>query len=196
MGERNAGTRGGVLALCGPRDSATFGSARSMLCNTAMGQARRPTPTGGHRHSVLLADDSPAVRRSLSTALSFCGCDVATATSGEEALELLRAGLSPCVIFLDLMMLHGGAREFRAAQHAEPRLADIPVVVLTCTDEVPSIRQTLGARAWLVKPPELEELLGVITHLCGRDEATSALSESHPTRPLPRRESPTAIPHA
>jgi two-component system, chemotaxis family, chemotaxis protein CheY len=169
-----------------------------MLCNTAMGQARRPT-IGGHRHSVLVADDCPAVRQSLSMALSFYGdCDVATATSGEDALELLRAGLSPCVVFLDLMMLRGRAREFRAAQRAEPRLADIPVVVLTCADEGPGIRERLGARAWVVKPPELDELLGLIAHLCGNDAATASRSDNPPARPQPPgRESRTpSIPHA
>ena len=145
---------------------------------------------------MLVADDCAAVRRSLDTALSFWGCDVTTAASSEEALELLRAGLSPCVVFVDLLMLHGRAEEFRAAQRADPRLADIPVVVLTCTDEIPSIRERLGARAWLVKPPDLQELLGVITQLCGQDENEASLSQSHPTRPQAKRQLQTAIRHA
>lgn len=153
-------------------------------------------PTRGHRHTVLLADDSAAVRQSLSMALSFYGdCEVVTAASGEQALELLRAGLSPCVVLLDLMMLHGKAQEFRSAQSAEPRLAEIPIVVLTCANEVPSMRETLGARAWLVKPPEFDELLGLIAQLCGRDEATTSPGESHPMRPPPGRESHHPVRH-
>jgi two-component system response regulator AtoC len=132
----------------------------------------------GHRHSVLVADDSAAVRWSLSTALSFVGCDVATAASAEEALALLHAGLDPCVVLLDLLMLHGRAEEFRSARRAEPRLAEIPVVVLTCADEVASVRERLGARAWVVKPPDLEELHGLIVRLCGRTGETTARGES------------------
>ena len=143
-----------------------------MLLDIAMGQAR--PCSGGHRHAVLLVDDCAAVRRSLDTALSFLGCDVATTASGEEALELLRAGLSPCVVLLDLSLLQGGALEFRDAWRAEPRLADIPVVVQTGMEEVPAIARALGARGWLVKPPDLNELLGLIARLCGEDEATAS----------------------
>lgn len=160
-----------------------------------MGQAL--PPTGGHRHTVLVADDCAAVRRSLSTSLSFYGdCDVATATSGEEALEQLHTGPPPCVVLLDLMMLRGKVEEFRAAQRAEPRLADVPVVVLTVANEVPSLRERLGARAWLVKPPDLDELVGVITQLCRHDENAASRSENHPTRPQAKRQLRTAIPHA
>lgn len=143
-----------------------------MLPDFTMGQAR--SFGGGHRHAVLLVDDCAAVRRSLGAALSFCGCDVATAVSGEEALDLLRGGLSPCVVLLDLSMLHGGALEFRDAWRAEPRIADIPVVVQTGMEEVPAIARALGAKGWLVKPPDLNELLGLIARLCGEDEATTA----------------------
>ena len=135
---------------------------------------------------MLLVDDCAAVRRSLDTALSLFGCDVATTASGEEALELLRAGLSPCVVLLDLSILHGGLLEFRDAWRAESRLADIPVVVQTGMDEVPAIARALGARGWLVKPPDLNELLGLIARLCGEDEAT------HPSLGRIRR----ALPHA
>ena len=173
---------------------ASVGLARTMLLDVTMGQAR--PLSGAHRHTVLLVDDCPAVRRSLDTALSFCGCDVATAASGEEALERLRAGLSPCVVLLDLSMLHGGALEFRDAWRAEPRLADIPVVVQTGMDEVPAIARALGARGWLVKPPDLNELLGLIARLCGNGEATASPPGTPSTRSQSQRASHAPVPHA
>src|SRR6185369_6002227 len=135
--KRNAGPRGVARRAVTGCEFASVGLARAMLLDITMGQAR---PFGGaHRHVVLLVDDCAAVRRSLDAALSFCGCDVATAVSGEQAFELLRGGLSPCVVLLDLSMLHGGALEFRDAWRAEPRLSDIPVVVQTGMEEVPAI---------------------------------------------------------
>jgi len=193
-GERNAGPRGVARGAVTGCEFASVGLARAMLLDIRMGQAR--PFSGGHRHTVLLVDDCAAVRRSLDTALSFCRCDVTTAASGEEALELLRAGLSPCVVLLDLSMLHGGALEFRDAWRAEPRLADIPVVVQTGMEEVPAIARALGARGWLVKPPDLNELLGLIARLCGEDEAKASSRGAHSTRSQSQRASHTPVPRA
>src|SRR5690606_22339609 len=52
---------------------------------------------------VLIADDDPDVRRILGEALSAAGCEVHTASSGGEALDMARR-LEPTVALIDLLM--------------------------------------------------------------------------------------------
>jgi len=81
--------------------------------------------------AVLLVEDEPAIALSLGDALREEGLAVATAQNGLEALQLLRNGLRPSVILLDLMMPVMDGASFREAQRRDPRLAAIPVVVLS-----------------------------------------------------------------
>src|SRR4029450_1270759 len=77
-----------------------------------------------HLHEILIVDDHVALPRALGEALTLSGSHVVDVGSGEEALDALRAGLSPCFIFLDPRMPHASASLFRAAQLADPELAE------------------------------------------------------------------------
>src|SRR5258705_13860288 len=96
-----------------------------------------------HQHEILLVDDHIAVRRALGEALTLLGCRVETVGSGEEALDALRTGLSPCLIFLDPWMPHGSARLFRDLQLADRELVDVPVAVLSAMDASPEMEIAL-----------------------------------------------------
>ena len=52
-------------------------------------QVRHPAPPDGVPASVLLVDDNPAKLTALAAVITDMGLDVATATSGREALRLL-----------------------------------------------------------------------------------------------------------
>jgi CheY-like chemotaxis protein len=71
-----------------------------------------------------------AVRSSQRT-LQFAEFDVAGASSGDEGLRLLRTDPSICLILLDLHMAEMDGREVRNAQRADPRLACIPMIVVS-----------------------------------------------------------------
>jgi CheY-like chemotaxis protein len=116
---------------------------------------------------VLVVDDDPDVREALVMALEAHGLRVESAANGREALERLRAGDSPCVILLDLMMPVMNGWRFRAEQASDPRLAHIPVVVLTGAG--PAARATeagLAASSVLSKPVDLERLMSIVERLC------------------------------
>jgi CheY-like chemotaxis protein len=53
---------------------------------------------------ILLVDDEPGMLRYIRTLLEVDNYKVATASTGEEALELVRKGLHPDLVLLDLLM--------------------------------------------------------------------------------------------
>jgi PAS domain S-box-containing protein len=79
--------------------------------------------------TVTIADDDHDVRRILGEALTAAGCNVRTASSGGELLDLARR-IGPHVVVTDLLMPGMDGVEVIAAMRAEPGLARIPVVAL------------------------------------------------------------------
>src|SRR5205823_13422880 len=104
----------------------------------------RPLPAKARGHKmnetdcprgVLIVDDDPALRESLSEVLEDAEYSPLVAANGQEALAFLRQGYKPCVILLDLMMPIMDGWQFRAAQLADPDLGPIPVVVLSAVND-------------------------------------------------------------
>jgi CheY-like chemotaxis protein len=116
------------------------------------------------RAPVLLVEDDVAIRNSLGEAFREDGVDVATAGNGLEALGLLRSGLRPSAIVLDLMMPVMDGWDFRHEQLRDPALKDIPVVVISATGfSAETIGRQLGGVDLVPKPvpyPQLLALLG------------------------------------
>jgi two-component system response regulator MprA len=107
---------------------------------------------------VLVVDDEPGVRESVSGALRLAGYEVSVAENGLSALDLVRLD-QPDAIVLDLMMprMDGleTCRRLRAEGHR------LPVLMLTARDGAPDRTDglTAGADDFLVKPFALPELL-------------------------------------
>ena len=108
---------------------------------------------------VLVIDDEPQVRATVSEALELEGYDVAQATNGLEGLALL-ATHEPEVIILDLWMPVMDGWAFRRAQLASH--PHIPVVVLSALDLSSERLQELRANALIGKPFDLDVLYGAV----------------------------------
>ena len=89
--------------------------------------------TSAPRGIVLLVEDDSAVRNATSELLEDEGFSVVAASDRRDALDLLRAGLRPAVIVLDLMMPRMDGWDFRQIQMADRVLREIPVIVVTAT---------------------------------------------------------------
>lgn len=113
-------------------------------------------------HDVLAVDDDYDVLFALQDVLEMEGYRVIPARSGREALELLRRGLRPAVILLDLMMPEVSGWEFRAQQAEDPELARIPVVVVSGQGLSDKEVSTLGVDGYLKKPVDLDQLLTAV----------------------------------
>jgi CheY-like chemotaxis protein len=118
------------------------------------------------RHIVLVVDDEPAVRQMFEDILSGEGSEVVSAVDGRAALDLLNDGTQPCVILLDLMMPRMNGWQFAEELHADPALGELPLAVVAANPRFKPDAERLGARRWLGKPVDIDELLATVDDLC------------------------------
>ncbi len=121
---------------------------------------------GGAANVVLIVDDDPDIRDSFCDVLADEGITAVGAEHGAAALAYLASHPLPCVIVLDLMMPVMTGAEFRAKQLAEPRLASIPVIVMSASDRGSAIATELGAQAFLPKPAPIAQLIQAVHRFC------------------------------
>src|SRR5271165_2318069 len=110
---------------------------------------------------ILVVDDESAIRRALRFPLLELGFQVAEASRGEEALQLLRAGAHDAVL-LDLNMPGiGGIETLRRIRSFAPRL---PILILTVRDQEEEKVEALdlGADDYVTKPFSTRELIARI----------------------------------
>ena len=119
--------------------------------------------------TVFVADDNPSILQGLERALRVTGYAVHTATSGRAVLDLLDGAQElPDLLLLDVMMPEMTGLEVLRALRMDDRFVDIPVVLITATNDgalpVSALRD--GAVDFLTKPFRLDELLArVASHV-------------------------------
>ncbi len=115
--------------------------------------------------SVMVIDDDPSVRESMSLLLETMGYVVLQADNGQTALDLLKKEPhSPCLVILDLAMPIMDGRRFLEIRAHDPILREIPVVVVS--GNPPSPQPPKGIEAYLTKPVSVDRLIDVIEHNC------------------------------
>jgi len=103
---------------------------------------------------VLVVDDEPYIQKILSFKLRLTGLDPLEASSGEEALRLVREG-GPDLVLLDVSLTPGltGFDVCRILKE-NPATAAIPIIMLTART-LPAERDLgirLGAASYVTKP--------------------------------------------
>jgi adenylate cyclase len=103
--------------------------------------------------SLLVVDDNELNRDMLTRRLERLGYNVSCAENGIEALKLLRTE-SFDLLLLDIVMPLMDGFEVLEQLKAEPLLRDIPVIVLSASDELDHIVKCIqkGAQDYLSKP--------------------------------------------
>jgi CheY-like chemotaxis protein len=112
----------------------------------------------GHRCTVLVVDDDPAVRELIWVTLQADGYRVATVGNGREALHHLRSHAETCIIVLELILPVMDGLHFRTVQLRDRSLAWIPVVAMSEAVDGDRRARDLGARFFLRKPLNLDEM--------------------------------------
>lgn len=126
-------------------------------------------------HRVLVVDDNRPIREALVTFLEGRGFEARGVGNGREALETLRAGFEACLILLDLTMPIMDGWKFRAIQRQDPRLAEIPIVVLSTLTDSAKAAAKLDAVAGLAKPlTDPEQLVQLVSGHCPRSSQNCA----------------------
>ncbi len=114
---------------------------------------------------ILIVDDDPEIRSTIGELLEDEGYVVEEAENGADALEVLRRmPASPCLVLLDLMMPVMNGFDVLRELAADPRLSNVPVVVLSAHSQAASVE---GAKRFLRKPVTLAQLLGAAADFCG-----------------------------
>ncbi len=137
--------------------------------------------------TVLVIDDDPAVRDFMTHFLASEGVQALSAADGEEGIRLAEQFL-PRVIFLDLLMPRMDGWTVLNRLKAKPRLASIPVILLTLMNES-EMGYILGASEYLAKPIERDRLASLLRKYRIPDLASQVLviEDDAATRQVVRR---------
>jgi two-component system response regulator MprA len=111
----------------------------------------------------MLVEDDHDVALVLADLLERFGFVVMRHADGARALSALRAGATPDLVLLDLMMPNMDGYRFRRAQREDPNLSRIPTIVITAQAR-PNLTE-LAPAACLRKPFEVETLVSEIERL-------------------------------
>ena len=85
-----------------------------------------------------------------------------SAGDGAEALALMQAGPLPAVVLLDIMMPGMNGAQFRARQLEDPRLANVPLIVMSGDSKVDQKAAALGKVRCLKKPVDIADLIAAV----------------------------------
>jgi len=112
---------------------------------------------------ILVVDDDSTSRRLMSHILNREGYDVATASNGVEALELMADDPAE-ILITDRMMPNMDGVELLKAVRQSPIYGHIPVIIVTANSDARDQpeAEAAGATAFLTKPVGSTELLATV----------------------------------
>jgi len=119
---------------------------------------------GGHAIRVLIADDDPASREMVRTALQFDGYHVLEAADGLAAWELV-AARRPALVLTDVQMPGIDGLELTALIKANG-YHETKVIVFTGGMATKTQAQIAGADAYVTKSATVSELRAAVKRLC------------------------------
>jgi len=131
----------------------------------------------GRGRRVLVCDDTEQIRRLIRVNLELDGYQVVEAVDGQEAVEMLQDVTRPLpdAITVDVIMPRRDGWWTVATIRADPRLAHIPIVMVTASaqaeDRVKAERA--GVDQFVAKPFDPEDLLTRIGALVAGRDVTS-----------------------
>lgn len=128
-------------------------------------RSERETVVATATHDVILVvDDYADGRNSMVDLLDAYGYPAATAANGREALTFLHHH-AVCLILLDLTMPVMDGWELARELSQDPRLATIPVVIISASICAGN-RKPPPAAACLGKPLDVDDLLATVAQYC------------------------------
>jgi two-component system response regulator AtoC len=112
----------------------------------------------GDKFKILIVDDDESIRGYISRLLNMSGFEVITASSGKDALNLLKVNPDVAVVLLDILMPDMDGLE--TLSEIKKASKELPVIMLSALGQTGIIVKAMraGASDYLVKPFEEEEL--------------------------------------
>src|SRR5688500_14092858 len=144
---------------------------------------------------ILIVDDDPAIRTSLSEALTEQGAEVRVADDGMTALPLLER-FAPDLVLCDVRMPEIGGLPLLAM--IRERCPAVDVILMTAYDDMGTIASAMrgGAVDFLVKPIGFSQLVAVTTRVFeDRRDRTRARHQQAAGSPAPSTSENALIGH-
>lgn len=109
---------------------------------------------------ALIIDDNRTTANALGQMLNVLGFNVRVAYGSSAAMSILRSGLTPKFICLDINMPGVDGIELLAYLRREPHLVPVPVFIITSDDQPETRRKVmrLGANLMIIKPATIDAL--------------------------------------
>jgi two-component system, chemotaxis family, sensor histidine kinase and response regulator PixL len=113
-----------------------------------------PVAQAFNNKTILLVDDSSALRKTMTASLENRGYRVLQARDGVEGLEILENNPQIQLVICDIEMPNMNGFEFLTSRRQKPQLTKIPVAMLTSRsgDKHRLLAEQLGAEAYFTKP--------------------------------------------
>lgn len=147
------------------------------------------------KHSILVVEDEPSVRRLLQYKLDQADYRVRTAANGEEALELIRQEL-PDLVVADIMMPIMDGFAFQAAMQERRETRAIPFIFLTAKADAESRLKgrRMGVDDYITKPFDIPQLLSRVERLLDRTKQFSSQLDARIGKDFSERLIPKRMP--
>lgn len=131
---------------------------------------------------VLVIDDSPTITKVVQLVLTKAGYQVQTAADGEAGLEAVRAQ-RPNLILLDFVMPRMNGYQFCRELVADPKLRDIPVVLMSAKGDQVGERfvKVMGIVDYITKPFSPEAITAVVQHTISKYAPGAAEDPDNPS---------------
>src|SRR4051812_12850248 len=131
---------------------------------------------------VLVIDDSPTITKVVQLVLTKAGYQVATAPDGEAGLVAVRER-RPDLILLDFVMPRMNGYQFCRELVADPKLRDIPVVLMSAKGDQVGERfvKVMGIVDYITKPFSPEAIPAVVQHTIGKYGPAGGPDEDNPS---------------
>jgi CheY-like chemotaxis protein len=126
---------------------------------------------------ALVVDDDPEMRTAMTELLDGAGFAVAWAGNGAEVFELIRAGVRPRVLLLDMQMPVLDGWSFLERRRKYRFLRSIPVVLTTALDRVQLVPDDVVA--FVQKPVDPDRLVDVVRRHARTDRKEPPTRQSH-----------------
>lgn len=129
---------------------------------------------------ILTVDDDEDLRNSLTSLLELEGFESVWAKNGQVALEYLKRvpdAELPDLVLLDYMMPVMNGADFHQGLRLDPRLAEIPVVMMTANGNLINVMEKVeSAGAFMAKPMDYDTVVKMVKHFLEPEtKATQAL---------------------
>ncbi len=118
---------------------------------------------------MLVVDDNKVIRQLIRVNLELEGLEVVTAADGAECLDVIHQ-VRPDVVTLDVVMPRLDGLRTAARLRDDPRTRDVPLAIVSaCSRHEVEAGLEVGVDAFLAKPFEPAELVGMVRQLIERE---------------------------